>query len=124
MGSLPLPSSPPPAPPLAEGHNGNYYLLDVCLISSYSSWLDITGPQGVAQHRVITEGQQWQNNLCEHLDHLFRAPGVSRKPNCPHLCGAVLSLRLSLQVGHECKPWKVHQAGCQKTSSQTNTNAT
>ena len=26
----------------------------------------------------------------EHLDHLFRAPGVSRKPNCPHLCAGVL----------------------------------
>lgn len=36
----------PPAPPLAEGHNGSYYLLDVCLISSYSSWLAITEPQG------------------------------------------------------------------------------
>lgn len=60
----------------------------------------------------------------EHLDHLFRALGVSRKPNCPHLCAGVLSLRLSLQVGHECEPWKVHKAGCQRASSQTNTNAT
>lgn len=60
----------------------------------------------------------------EHLDHLFRAPGVSREPNCPHLCAGVLSSRLSLQVGHECEPGKVHQAGCQKASSQTNTNAT
>lgn len=73
---------------------------------------------------VITEGQQWQNNLCEHLDHLFRALGVRLKPNSPHLCAAVRSLRLSLQVGHECKQWKVHQAGCQRTSSQTNTNTT
>ncbi len=60
----------------------------------------------------------------EYLDHLFRAPGVSRKPNCPHLFARVLSSRLSLQVGHECELWKVHQAGCQRASSQTNTNAT
>lgn len=60
----------------------------------------------------------------EHLDHLFSALGVSRKPNCPHLCAGVLSSRLSPQVGHECEPWKVHQAGCQRASSQTNTNAT
>lgn len=60
----------------------------------------------------------------EHLDHLFRAPGVSRKPNYPDLCAGVVSSCLALQVGHECEPWKVHQAGCQRASSQTNTNAT
>ncbi|KAJ4947074.1 hypothetical protein JOQ06_009116 [Pogonophryne albipinna] len=62
----PTTTPPPPVPPLAEGHNGNYYLLDVCLISSYSSWLAITGPPGASSpppHCVIAEGQQWQNNL-------------------------------------------------------------
>lgn len=41
------PPSPPPALLRAKGRNGNYYLLDICLISSYSSWLAIIGPQGV-----------------------------------------------------------------------------
>lgn len=30
----------------ADSHTGNCYLLDVCLICSYSSWLAITGQRG------------------------------------------------------------------------------
>ena len=125
---LPLPRLPPRPPwalPLAEGHNGNYYLLDVCLISSYSSWLAITVPGGLCPPLVSSlRGGSGKTISGEHLDHLFRAPGVSRKPNCPHLCGSVFPSFLSLQVGHECEPWKVHRAGCQRGSPQTNTNAT
>lgn len=126
---------PPPHPPtsrppslspamLAKGYNGNYYLLDVCLISSYSAWLAITEPQGVYCHPPsLLRGGSGKIISVEHLDHLFRAPGVSHKPNCPPLCTGFFSLHLSLPVAHECVPWKVHQARCQKASSKTNTNA-
>lgn len=81
---LPLPSSPPLAPPLAEGHNGNYYLLDVCLISSYSSWLAITGPQGcVAPPCVIAEGQQWQNHLWRAFRSFIQSTGCQPQTKLP-----------------------------------------
>ncbi|TNN61688.1 hypothetical protein EYF80_028118 [Liparis tanakae] len=51
--SKPAYALPTPRPAVAEGHSGNYYLLDVCLISSYSSWLAIVGPKGWRRMRAV-----------------------------------------------------------------------
>lgn len=114
------PFSPSWTPALAEGHSGNYYLLDVCLISSHSSrwpsqghggmcWpppsLLVSSPVRVHSGKIISD---------QHLDHLFRGHGVSREPNCPHSCVRMFRSCLSLQVDHEWEPWKVQQAECQR----------
>jgi len=90
--------APPPSPPLhptprpavAEGHSGNYYLLDVCLISSYSSWLAIVGPKGVCPPPpppispcVIAEGRQWQNNLWRAFRSFIQSAGCQPQTKLP-----------------------------------------
>lgn len=63
------PFSPSWTPALAEGHSGNYYLLDVCLISSHSSRWPSQGHGGMCWPPpptpcvITSEGPQWQNNL-------------------------------------------------------------
>lgn len=46
------------------------------------SWLS----HGHWEHVVsLLRGGSGKIIFGKYLDHLFRAPGVSRKPNCPHL---------------------------------------
>lgn len=87
----PPPSSPFTGPTHAKGHNGNYYLLAVCLISSYSYWL-VAPPQPTPLVSSL-RGGSGKIISGKHLDHLFKAPGNSRKPNCPHLCVGLLSFQ-------------------------------
>lgn len=105
--SHPLASSPPlqpiPSPPAHRG--AQWQLLFTGCLPHFHIFIlaGLRGATGLRRPPLpplvsLLRGGSGKTISGEHLDHLFRAPGVSRKPNCPHLCGGVFGSRLSLQV--------------------------